>query len=165
MENPDPREQHLDAWLALTGQDPENQGTVRLPVLSGSMLPAIPLGAILEIELVDPSCCRVGDVVVFLENQQRLTAHRVLAHLGFGFLHWLLQKGDNNSVGYWIRRSRVRGRVTRVLPPEVEDAQKYPIDPDSLAPYSPGAALISRRQHWRNLALKWPRRIRDFLVT
>ena len=158
MESPDLKKQQLDAWLALTGRDSPLQETVRLPMLSGSMLPTIPPGAILEIKPAGNPDCRIGDVVVFQESSQHLTAHRVLACLNLGPLHWLLQKGDNNALGHWISFSRVRGIVSRVLPGDEDGAGKNPIDP-----YSPYAARSSRRQHFRNLALKWPRRFRDLL--
>ena len=163
METPDLREQQLDAWLALTGQDPGRQGSVRLPVLSGSMLPAIPLGALLEIELANDPVCRVGDVVVFQAGPERLTAHRVLAGLKLGSRHWILQKGDSNALGHWISRSRVCGLVVRVLPGDGMGAEIPPDDAKPAGTYSLSAARASRRQHFRNLALMWPRLLRDFL--
>ena len=39
----------LDAWLALTGPDVELTEPVRLPMLTGSMAPRIPIGAELVI--------------------------------------------------------------------------------------------------------------------
>ncbi|MBU8871172.1 MAG: hypothetical protein KOO60_09960 [Gemmatimonadales bacterium] len=168
MENSDPREQNLDAWLALTGKGSPHRGPVQLPVLSGSMLPAIPPEAILEIELAASYDYRIGDVVVFQDNADRLTAHRVLACLKIGPFGWVLQKGDNNDLGHWIRKSRVRGLVSRVIPGDAgedagRDSARHEPVTSSDNPYSLSAARASRRQHFRNLALKWPRRIRAFL--
>jgi signal peptidase I len=162
MENSDTRQQQLDAWLALTGQAASPHQTVRLPVLSGSMLPSIPIGTILEIEVTNAVQCRFGDVIVFQEGPQRLTAHRILACLKFGSLHWLLQKGDNNPLGHWIRASQVRGRVVRILPPVRENSPDDPAPKDHAEAYDPTAARESRRRLIRNVVLKWPRKIRDF---
>lgn len=163
METSDPRQQQFDAWLALTGRADATRQIVELPVLSGSMLPAIPIGAILEIEMTTAAMCRVGDVVVFQEGPQRLTAHRVIAHLKLGSLHCLLQKGDNNPLGHWIRPSQVRGRVARILPAADDSAPGGPPNGSATEAYDLAAARMSRRRMIRNVALKWPRRVRDFL--
>lgn len=107
------REYQLDAWLALSGQTPPPAGPVRLPMLSGSMAPAIPVGASLEIQVEPAGLCRVGDVVVF-QAGDKLIAHRVLLSLKVGPQRWLLEKGDANPIGCWRRAKEARGRVIGV---------------------------------------------------
>ncbi len=150
------QEKHLDAWLSLTRNALQPGQTVRLPVLSGSMLPNLPLGAVLEIEPVEIGDCRYGDVIVFQDAPQRLTAHRVIGSLGFGSMRLFLQKGDNNATGHWIRGAGVRGRIRRVLPADEDET-------GALVPHSRERADTSRHEHYRNLILYWPRKIRDFL--
>lgn len=156
MQKPDSREQQLDAWLALTRSKLQPGQIVLLPVLSGSMLPDLPLGSLLEIEAVQPRDCRYGDVVVFQESAQRLIAHRVIGRLRLGSCLVFLQKGDNNATGCWTRGAGVRGRVKRVLPADGDDSR-------AIEPASRERADRSRYHHHRNLILYWPRKIRDAL--
>jgi len=104
------QEARLDAWLALTGQVPAPAAPVELPLLTGSMVPAIPVGASLRITMSPTAPCRVGDVIVFLQDN-RLIAHRILLVLRAGPWSWLLEKGDANPLGRWRRDADVRGRV------------------------------------------------------
>lgn len=154
--NASDQQQHLDAWLALTRGDLGPGETVRLPVLSGSMLPDLPLGALLEIEPIRAQQCRIGDVVVFQETEHRLTAHRIIACWGIGSWRLFLQKGDNNPYGALLRGAGVRGRV-RFVHSQAHDA------PGPFDPANAERARRSRRTHFRNLILYWPRRVRDLL--
>lgn len=104
------QEARLDAWLALTGQIPAPDEPVVLPLLSGSMLPAIPVGSHLRIDVAPGTPCQVGEVAVFLDGE-RLVAHRVLLVLRAGPWNWLLEKGDANDLGRWRRGREIRGRV------------------------------------------------------
>ncbi len=104
------RENQLDAWLALTGQTATAPASVTLPMLTGSMAPAIPVGARLEILVRPDRKCRAGDVVVFQEGD-KLIAHRILLVLPLGRRRCLLEKGDANPLGRWRRETAVRGRV------------------------------------------------------
>ena len=104
------QEARLDAWLALTGQTPASSATVELPLLTGSMVPAIPVGAVLRINLSPAALCQPGDVAVFLDGK-RLIAHRILLALRAGPWSWLLEKGDANRLGRWRRDAEVRGKV------------------------------------------------------
>jgi len=145
------KEQQFDAWLALTRQVPPPAEPVRLPMLSGSMMPAIPVGHILLIELCSADSCRVGDVVVY-QDCERLVAHRLLSA---GLIPWWLEKGDANPTGRWRHKSRILGRVVTAAAPD-----------DSGAAHSPTSvpvAAASRRHHTRNLVLAVPRRVRDLL--
>jgi hypothetical protein len=106
------RSDRLDAWLVLTRQIPPPDGTVRLPMLSGSMNPTLPPGSLL---VIDPRCgdrFRRGDVVVMADGE-RLVAHRVLLRLGSRFL----EMGDAGLAGCWRRSDDVSGRVISATPP------------------------------------------------
>jgi hypothetical protein len=105
----------LDAWLALTDDAVAFAGPVRLPMLSGSMAPRIPVGADLVIVPADSRGWGTGDVVVFVRDG-RLVAHRVLLMVGRGPAAWLLEKGDRNVGAGWIRRRDVRGLVIDRVP-------------------------------------------------
>ncbi len=104
------QEKLLDAWLALTGQSAAPSGPVELPLLTGSMLPSLPVGAILRIATSDGSRCRPGEVLIF-QDGDRLLAHRVLLVLQAGPWRWVLEKGDSNALGKWRPIHTVRGRV------------------------------------------------------
>jgi hypothetical protein len=122
------QEKRLDAWLALTGQTATPTEPVELPLLTGSMLPKIPVGAVLRIGAAPATDCRAGDVVIFLEGD-RLLAHRVLLVVKVGPWHWLLEKGDGNATGQWRRHNTVRGRVLGFAVDGQPD-QEDPADPD-----------------------------------
>jgi len=104
------RENQLDAWLALTRQTSATTTSVKLPMLSGSMAPMIPVNAILDIAIKPERACRAGDVVVF-QAGDKLIAHRILLALQAGPWRYLLEKGDANPRGHWRRDTTVRGRV------------------------------------------------------
>ena len=111
----------LDAWLALTGPRENFTDPVRLPMLSGSMAPRIPLDAELLIAPASNRAWSSGDVVVFWRSD-RLVAHRVLLILGWGPGAVVVEKGDRNLGAGWIRRRDVRGVVV----------DRTPIYPDQL---------------------------------
>ena len=121
------QEKRLDAWLALTGQIAAPAGPVELPLLTGSMVPAIPVDATLRIAAATGADCRPGDVAVFLA-EERLLAHRVLLVLRAGPWHWLLEKGDANTLGRWRRGDAVRGRVLGFTDPD-DTVRGDPADP------------------------------------
>jgi hypothetical protein len=138
---PDPTERQklLDAWWKLTGRE-DFAGTVRLPVLTGSMAPSIPVGS--EVAIASARGCSfgIGDVVVFLKDD-RLVAHRLLLCLGTGPGALCYEKGDLNAGGGWIRRRDVLGVVVDRTPPAGAPAP---------APLSPsGIVLRSLRQGLR----------------
>lgn len=104
------RAAQLDAWLALTGHGPVPGALVRLPMLSGSMAPALPCGCELVIDPLGAARARVGDVVV-LALDDRLVAHRVLRWRRRDGQRWLLEHGDANTDGAWQPADRVVGLV------------------------------------------------------
>ena len=148
----------LDTWLGLTGQAPLPEGPLVLPVLSGSMRPAISLGSRILIEPCAACACRVGDVTVYLDGD-RLVAHRVLWFLGSGKSSWVFHKGDANQFGHWIHPDRIKGVVRKVIP--TEDSPQGPFAED---PFSFEAARKSRRDYLRNLTLAGPRWIRELIA-
>jgi hypothetical protein len=99
----------FDAWLALTGQTAA-AGPLHLPMLSGSMWPALPVGCVLEIAPADGSRVRPGDVVV-LARDGRLVAHRVLLRADWFRGGRLLEMGDANRRARWRPVTDVVGRV------------------------------------------------------
>lgn len=107
------QEDLLTAWLTLTGSAEPGNKPVRLPVLSGSMLPMIPPGATLVIAPCTSSGVKRGDVVVF-QDGDRLVAHRLLLQFHIGPLHVLFQKGDGNPHGSWLSPNQVKGKVLNV---------------------------------------------------
>lgn len=90
---------------------------VRLPVLTGSMTPLIPAGAVVEVE---PHAAgrlpREGEVVVF-RQADRLVAHRVLLACPLPSPGWCLQRGDGVSEWGLVRTDDLLGRVVAVAPP------------------------------------------------
>jgi len=149
------RECRLDAWLALTGNGPAPTGTVHLPMLSGSMAPAIPIEATLVITPASARDCRIGDVVVFTE-QERLVAHRILLVLGFGDRRWFLEKGDANLKGRWARGKHVCGIVAEVIVPDTQ-VQGAGARSD---PFNRSAAMSNLMAQLRWSILEWPRRLK-----
>ncbi len=107
------QEELLTAWLTLTEGAEYRNETVRLPVLSGSMLPRIPVGSTLVIAPRTAAGVQRGDVIVF-QDGDRLVAHRLLLHLHIGPLQVLFQKGDCNARGSWISANQIKGLVLEV---------------------------------------------------
>ena len=87
--------------------------TVLLTVKSGSMLPLLPVGARIEVAHVAGSRCRVGDVVVFRQDD-RLVVHRLIFGSGDAPLGWFLQRGDGYSPAGFLRTGSILGRVVAV---------------------------------------------------
>lgn len=131
MAGPDDRQQLLDAWLALASAK-DFDGAVVLPMLTGSMAPALPVGARLHIESARRRPFGVGDVVVFVRGE-KLTAHRLILCLGFGRDAPYLEKGDWNAGFGLVRRSAVRGVVAAVTPPGEPDTAARPLPPSRRA--------------------------------
>lgn len=143
------RAAQFDAWLRLTGQSPAPAGLVQLPMLSGSMSPALPCGSTLEIDLRDPHGFAPGEVVV-LALDGRLVAHRVLLRVRWRRQVRLLEMGDANPRGDWRPAHLVVGRVVRVT-----TSEGVPLP----APTSRGRARRGLLRHLRGLLLPAPRPI------
>jgi hypothetical protein len=141
---PDCPEDLLAAWLALTGQTPPPTEPVILPLLTGSMRPALPVGARLSIAAGPVADARPGTVLVF-RAAERLVAHRVLLVLRAGPWHCLLEKGDANPRGRWRRGGEVCGRVVGATLPDGTVCGD---------PADPVLASIGLRDHLRAWLLK-----------
>jgi hypothetical protein len=137
----------FDAWLVLTGQSPAPAGLVHLPMLSGSMSPALPRGSTLEIDPRDPHGFAPGEVVV-LALDGRLVAHRVLLRVRWRGQVRLLEMGDANPRGDWRPAHLVVGRVVRAT-----TSEGVPLP----APTSRGRARRGLLRHLRGLLLPAPR--------
>jgi hypothetical protein len=151
----DNREEFLDTWLALTGNGPSVDHPLLLPVLSGSMLPEIPMDAVIHIQTTDAGHCHPGDVIVYREGD-RLVVHRLLMRLGLGSPAIFYEKGDANAKGGWIRARRIRGLVIAI---DFQDGT----GPKPLVS-SPGLARSSMIRDIRHRALVVPRRIKQLLL-
>jgi hypothetical protein len=140
------RAAQFDAWLQLTGQSPAPAGLVQLPMLSGSMSPALPRGCTLEIDPRDPHGFAPGEVVV-LALDDRLVAHRVLLRVRWRGQVRLLEMGDANPRGAWRSAEQVVGRVVRAV-----TSEGAPLP----APTSRGRARRGLLRHLRGLLLPEP---------
>ncbi len=148
------REQLLDSWLALMEDAPAPEGPLRLPVLSGSMVPDIPVGSMAHIEKATARQCRPGQVIVY-RDKDRLVVHRVLLRLGWGAFLLFYEKGDANSTGGWIKSNQIKGLVVAVGLLNEEGPQK-------LLP-NPKRARASLGDDLRYRILFIPRRIKSLL--
>lgn len=155
MHPEDTREQRLDSWLALMQDGPAPEGPIRLPVLSGSMVPEIPVNTTAHIEKTDSRHCRPGNVVVY-RDKDRLVIHRVLWRLDWGSSCIIFEKGDANDRGGWIRGNKVKGLVVAVDHHNDQGPKPLPIDPLR--------AKTSLKADFRHRALALPRRIKSILL-
>lgn len=91
-----------------------------LNVLSGSMEPNIPTGAVIWDEVIDPRDAKVGDVVTFTdpEDKNRLITHRVRKITVKGSRARVITQGDaNNTVERWTVPLKTKiGRVIYHVP-------------------------------------------------
>lgn len=110
-----------EEWFALLTDArepaPHDDRPIRLPVLSGSMRPEIPVGAVLGIRRHRRLQTRDGDLIVF-RSAQTLVVHRRLLALKVGSLATLYQKGDAMATGSWIRPAAVVGVAVEVELPD-----------------------------------------------
>ena len=148
------QEQLLDSWLALTGNGPPQSTPITLPVLSGSMLPEIPVQSVIYIEKTEANHCQPGDVVVYRDGD-RLVAHRLLWRLGRGSSMLIFEKGDTNHRGSWIRGHQIVGLVLAV---DLKDGQP----PKPLNGHSRDA-LAGLKADFRHRLLAFPRRVKGWL--
>ncbi len=154
MQSRDEREQLLDSWLALMEDGPAPDGPIRLPVLSGSMAPGIPVDSMAHINKSEARHCRRGHVVVY-RDKDRLVIHRVLWRLGWGSSFLVYEKGDTRNRGGWIRGSRIRGWVAAVDLLNGNGPQPYLINADQ--------AQISLKADIKHRILALPHRIKRLL--
>ena len=81
-------------------------------VAGGCMSPVLDVGDKAYVELSDPSCCRVGDIVVF-PVADSLTLHRIVGRLWTPHGKLLVHRGDKaSSMAFGlIRQERILGRL------------------------------------------------------
>lgn len=81
-----------------SGGEPEFLGYQLKTVLSGSMEPGIQTGSVIAVEKVNDSMTfGVGDVITYMEDEQRLTTHRITEVIENGEQTMYQTKGDNNE--------------------------------------------------------------------
>ena len=155
-------------WLDLRCGNLEPGKQVRMPMLSGSMMPLIAPGCEILIESIDWKNCRQGDVVVFSDNEN-LVAHRLLLRVPLGPNSLIYQKGDFNEFGSWIKASQVVGRVVICFGQDVKnvDSAVQRVVADNSWQSEHQARSQARRQLIRDLlarALYLPRRAKKWLT-
>jgi signal peptidase len=87
-------------------------------IRGGSMTPAIPLGALVDVTSVQPADLEVGDVVTIKGPNGVLVTHRIAAIVNGPDGLYLQMKGDANATpdAAQVPVSAVTGRVGLVLP-------------------------------------------------
>ncbi|TFE04017.1 signal peptidase I SipW [Jeotgalibacillus salarius] len=81
-----------------SGGEPEFLGYQLKTVLSGSMEPGIQTGSVIAVEKVnDAMSFEIGDVITYMEDEQRLTTHRITDVIQNGEHTMFQTKGDNNE--------------------------------------------------------------------
>jgi signal peptidase len=84
----------------LTGSQPELFGYQLKYVLSGSMEPEIRTGSLVALKSVDESeksSFQNGDVIAFIDEEQRLVTHRIVDVMAYENSVAYETKGDNNN--------------------------------------------------------------------
>lgn len=89
-------------------------------VVSGSMSPKIPVGALAFVQFTDPTQLQNGDVIAFPDpkNQKIIVLHRIVGIEKTGTIFNYSTKGDaNNTQDPWrISSSTVRGKMLSSIP-------------------------------------------------
>ncbi len=141
----------LEALRALIGGTARE--TVRLPLLSGSMGPALLPGDILAVRPESGRRVHVGDVAVFLRDG-RPTAHRIIFALRLGGFSLLVEMGDANRLPSLLAQGAVLGVV------EAVERRGTPVPfPGRSGGRSSGreARRKARRMFWRYFAGVFPK--------
>jgi len=123
---------HFDAWLALTGQTRPPAGPVRLPMLSGSMSPALPCGCTLIIAPTPPATAGTAAAVARPDGRCRRPGPR------------RTPGGPPRAAARALARSDLAARDGRCQPAR------------QLAAAGPGRRLRDRRHGGRRRALPSP---------
>jgi hypothetical protein len=104
---------NISDWIKLLSQSPSD-AEIELPVLSGSMHPFLPCGAVAVIRKTsarDVKNLYAGSIVIFRKNF-KFTAHRIL--IKPPLLPFVYEKGDRNRFGSFIHYSAISGVVCAV---------------------------------------------------
>ena len=104
------------AAIAIVLLVPRFMGKQTLAVLSGSMEPNIPVGAIVITEEVEPETIAVGDVITYRLSGDTMVTHRVTVNDKTA--KQLTTKGDANNVedGSPVSYNQVVGHVAGFVP-------------------------------------------------
>ncbi len=88
--------------------------TLYEPVYTGSMEPAIPVGSVVMIKIVNPDDLKIGDVICFKVSGPESVTHRILSIANGTFI----TKGDaNNGPDIWaVEKQNVIGKVEMTIP-------------------------------------------------
>lgn len=95
---------------------PKIIGWQNLAVLSGSMEPNIPVGAMVIVRDIDPSELKKGDVITFQMNESTYVTHRIVSIDKES--QQIITKGDANDVvdGTPVNYSNVIGKLFLTIP-------------------------------------------------
>ncbi len=86
------------ASTKFAGGEPEIFGYQLKTVLSGSMEPGILTGSIIAIKPIEEDkTFKKGDIITFVDSEERLVTHRVIDVKGVEDSHQYITKGDNND--------------------------------------------------------------------
>lgn len=89
-------------------------------VVSGSMEPAVPVGALAIVREQPEEKLEQNDIIAFTEpsNPQQIILHRIAEVKTFGAMKQYITKGDNNSVAdnWQIGPGQVKGEMVMMVP-------------------------------------------------
>lgn len=105
------------ALLVVAATLPASFGYAVHPVVSGSMEPAIPVGAVVLVQR-DRAPLAEGEVITFVRDDGELITHRIQAAVMGSAVPAFRTKGDANPVAdrQVVQQANVEGRVTAVVP-------------------------------------------------
>ena len=112
----------LGSFRALIGG--QECDPVRLPLLTGSMAPAIMPGDMLIVKPLHGQRAHVGDVAVFIKDG-KVTAHRVIFVLRLGNRAFMLEMGDANRHASSLEQNAILGIVDSIE----RDGERFSCNP------------------------------------
>lgn len=113
-------------------------------VLSGSMEPEIPTGALIYVRSVDPKGLEVGDVITFMLNEDTAATHRIAEILEDEDQLHFITKGDANEVtdAAPVHSKNVVGTPVLVIPAAGYLVRHIQTPPGTYIAISLGAVLM-----------------------
>lgn len=104
---------HLSAWYSMNKKylDSSPNRSIRIKVLSNSMVPTLAKGAEVEIKSIVFNQPKVGSVILFLHHDDHATIHRVVSIVEYAGKTYYRTKGDanENKDYYLVPKSEVIG--------------------------------------------------------
>lgn len=126
---------------------PRASGSAPLAVLSGSMRPAIPPGALVVVRPVDVDALGVGDVITYQprSGDPTLVTHRVVGVARSAAGTTFITRGDANAADdpEPVQPIQVRGKVWYVVPVVGRLTSRLDLDQRGLVTRAGGGALIA----------------------